>query len=352
MGNTPMPWIKLYTELLDDPKIGRMADSVKLRFIQLLLIAGECDSSGCLINGDTPLSSDEIAWRLRVDVSVLMTDINTLCAAGLIERCNDTFCIKNFAKRQGRPQFERQAKWRETQKVKRENARNAPPAQENIVIDDTKPVTENVIDDTTVTLHPRVEKRREELVAAATVLISEIPETSANVSDSTQPTPPDPTTRTDNMAIQGKSHDLFFIPQRSPAENTVRGWKLPPHLEELSIEFVKLTGVTPKGGDKRSDKGVYLADAADWIKNGYTVDDMREAYQRCNGKFPITHLGALYRNVQEHKRLNPTPVINSPTRSDAFWFYTTSGEQRLKVGDNVYRGEEAARVAVEMGVSQ
>lgn len=153
------------------------------------------------------------------------------------------------------------------------------------------------------------------------------------------------------MATQDTSHARFFIPQRSPAENLVRSWQLPPHLEDLSLEFVRLSGVMPKGGERRSDKGLYAADAKDWLEAGYTVQDMHEAYQRCNGRFSITHLGALFRDVQDYKRQNPQQAaMQTQTNSAAFWFYTTSGERRLRVDDRVFTGDEATRIAAEMGV--
>ncbi len=158
------------------------------------------------------------------------------------------------------------------------------------------------------------ERKGKEIVASAT---------NVSISDSTQPKAENPITRTDDMAQHGNSHDLFFISQRSPAENLVRSWQLPTHLEDLSLEFVRTTGVTPKGGDKRSDKGLYAADAKDWINAGYTAQDFQEAYQRCNGKFPITHLGALFRDVQENKR-HAQPKADDDS---ANMVYTPSGKR-------------------------
>lgn len=128
------------------------------------------------------------------------------------------------------------------------------------------------------------------------------------------------------MATQDNSHALFFIPQRSPAENIVRSWQLPQHLEDLSLEFVRTTGIMPKGGDKRSDKGLYATDAKDWLAAGYTAQDFQESYQRCNGKFPITHLGALYRDVQENKR-QAVPVADN---DDAANMVYIPGGQRVR----------------------
>ena len=54
-------WIKLYHEILDDPKMGRLPDALFRRAIELFLIAGENGRDGGL-----PALAD-IAWRLRAD---------------------------------------------------------------------------------------------------------------------------------------------------------------------------------------------------------------------------------------------------------------------------------------------
>jgi hypothetical protein len=61
-----MPWVKIYTEMIDDPKIGRLNDATKWRFVSLVLLAGECDRDGALISGNESMSVTDIAWRLRV----------------------------------------------------------------------------------------------------------------------------------------------------------------------------------------------------------------------------------------------------------------------------------------------
>ena len=64
-------WIKLYTDILNNPILGRQPESVQLRYIQLQLIAGQCDADGALLVGDHPLNEAELAWRLRVPVDQL-----------------------------------------------------------------------------------------------------------------------------------------------------------------------------------------------------------------------------------------------------------------------------------------
>ena len=41
-------WIKLYHEILDDPKMGRLTDRQYRRVIELFLMAGDCEMDGGL----------------------------------------------------------------------------------------------------------------------------------------------------------------------------------------------------------------------------------------------------------------------------------------------------------------
>ncbi len=98
-----------------------------------------------------------------------------------------------------------------------------------------------------------------------------------------------------------------FEPPKNAAEQVVRSWCMAQHLEDLSIEFVRLTGITPKDG-KRGDKGLYAADALEWLAAGFTVADMKEAYAAALGKYTVTHLGALFRKTQELRAQRPAPI--------------------------------------------
>jgi hypothetical protein len=122
-----MPWVKLFIDLLDDHKVGKLPRSPRLRFIELLLIAGECDADGGLINGGTPMTVADIAWRLRDSVESVGADIAALIAAGLLNVDSDVLCIVNFSKRQGRSQAEKRAQWRERKVRQRGN----PPSGGN-----------------------------------------------------------------------------------------------------------------------------------------------------------------------------------------------------------------------------
>lgn len=91
-------WIKLYHEMLDDPKVGRLNDSIYRRFIECLLLAGELDASGLL-----PLIED-MAWRLHIAETALSQDMSRLAMGGLVElkqhEGQERWFVTKFAERQ------------------------------------------------------------------------------------------------------------------------------------------------------------------------------------------------------------------------------------------------------------
>ena len=144
---SPMPWVKLYTEMLDDPKIGRLPDAIKWRFVSLVLLAGECDQDGYLSNSSEPMTVDDIAWRMRVTRDQCVTELSSLVKVGLLDEIDGAYLVTKFAERQGRPQSEKRAQWRERKARQRAEQENQ----------------ENVTRESRESHAPRVEKSREEL---------------------------------------------------------------------------------------------------------------------------------------------------------------------------------------------
>lgn len=118
-----MPWVKLYTEMLDDIKLIGLTDSQKWRFVQLLMFAGECDAGGAFVTGESRVTHEEIAWRLRISVTELEKDIEVLTKIGILAIENDVLIIKNFLQRQGPTQAEKREQWQTRQKKKRDKAK-------------------------------------------------------------------------------------------------------------------------------------------------------------------------------------------------------------------------------------
>lgn len=113
-------WLKLYHEMIDDPKVARLPDSSYRRFIECLLLAGELDEDGYL----PPVEA--MAWRLRLNETTLAQDLSRLALAGLVEiKCEDGcehWFVTKFAERQAkstdatRMKEYRKRKKRETEK--------------------------------------------------------------------------------------------------------------------------------------------------------------------------------------------------------------------------------------------
>jgi hypothetical protein len=88
-------WIKLYHELLDDPKMGLLPDNVWRRAIELFLVAGQLQQGGKLP------STAELAWRLRQSPEQLAAELAHLAEIGLVVPDGEGWLVVNFARRQG-----------------------------------------------------------------------------------------------------------------------------------------------------------------------------------------------------------------------------------------------------------
>ena len=193
-----MPWVKLYTELLDDPKVNRLPLAARWLFIQLLLIAGECDLDGRFINGTQAMTLEDIAWRLREDKDTITGSWLQLAQAGLVSYDNDlnAHFITNFSKRQGRSQFEKQQQWRESKRRSRSESNAAPTVVQSVQSpEQSRPL--GVQQDSAGSPHPREDKRRvdksreEELSATETVRLAvDVPVTATQAASAAPTSPP------------------------------------------------------------------------------------------------------------------------------------------------------------------
>lgn len=87
-------WIKLYHEILEDPKMCRLSDRMYRRTIELFLIAGETAKDGYL-----PCLED-MAWKLRMRAEDLETDLVELQKTGIISMIDNEWLVTKFAERQ------------------------------------------------------------------------------------------------------------------------------------------------------------------------------------------------------------------------------------------------------------
>ena len=107
---SPLPWIKFYTEILHDPKMGRLTDRLWRRVGEIFLLAQEHNAGGYL--PELP----DMAWTLRTTCDALFEDLEALAAPGLeiVKRVDGQWFVTNFASRQDADSnAERQKRYRE-----------------------------------------------------------------------------------------------------------------------------------------------------------------------------------------------------------------------------------------------
>lgn len=87
-------WMKLWFEILRDPKMGRLPDKLWRRVIELFLIAGEYGKGG-----ELPCIED-IAWILNKTPKVIITDLEKISKTGIVSKQDDdSWIVTNFQKR-------------------------------------------------------------------------------------------------------------------------------------------------------------------------------------------------------------------------------------------------------------
>jgi len=128
-----LPWVKVWVEILDDVKVGRLTEAQRWRFVQMILLAAECDAAGALVTGDSPMTHGDVTWRLRCDIKDLEKDIKDMCSAGLVHIENGVLVVTRFAERQGPTQAEKRIQWRARQKARRERVKLENVTQESPV---------------------------------------------------------------------------------------------------------------------------------------------------------------------------------------------------------------------------
>ena len=87
-------WIKLYHEILDDPKMALLPDRLWRRVVELFVLAGKYGTTGVIPD------SRSIAWLLRMEYDELEMDMKQIATTGIIEPVTNGWLVVNFAKRQ------------------------------------------------------------------------------------------------------------------------------------------------------------------------------------------------------------------------------------------------------------
>lgn len=105
-------WIKLYHEMLDDPRMGRLSDTIYRRAVECFLLAGDRN-----LGGELPTVAD-MSWRLRVPQDELAEQLEALELMGILQRKADgEWLVAGFKKRQqASPGAERMQRLREARR--------------------------------------------------------------------------------------------------------------------------------------------------------------------------------------------------------------------------------------------
>jgi hypothetical protein len=89
-------WVKLYTEIVNDPKMGRLTDRQFRTCINLFALAGEIDQDGTLPD------VDDLAWRLRLQRADLIADLEALAAVNILTATSEGWIISKWEERQAK----------------------------------------------------------------------------------------------------------------------------------------------------------------------------------------------------------------------------------------------------------
>lgn len=99
-------WLKLYFEILDDPKMGRLSDHLWRRAIEIFLLAGEQAQDGLLP------SVDDMSWRLRTSVEELTEILQVLAGLEIVHETPEGWVVTHFKSRQYSESLERVRRYR------------------------------------------------------------------------------------------------------------------------------------------------------------------------------------------------------------------------------------------------
>lgn len=141
-------WIKLYVQLLDDPKMATMPDPLFRTFINLLAVAGRVDRNGQLG------TDDDLSYWLRKPAAEVAAQMAELEKCNVCVTKNDVWRLKNWQKFNKVAASNKPKAIRERVRKSRENKpKSDEAAQEGIALQTRYEDVSNA---------PRKEKNREE----------------------------------------------------------------------------------------------------------------------------------------------------------------------------------------------
>ena len=145
-------WVKLYTEIIDDPKMARLSWEERGIWSALLALAGRIeDRNGDGMESGKLARADDIAWYLRTDAETLQHALTHFSDLDMAHADEDgMWFIVHWQKRQARPPSDNPEAWRDRQQKHREVTRQ------------DKTTSRDCHDDVTSLDKIRLDKKREE----------------------------------------------------------------------------------------------------------------------------------------------------------------------------------------------
>lgn len=103
----PLPWIKMWLEALDDPKLTRLSLAERGAWWGILKLAGKCHAGGKIVSGGLGLDIDEIADALHIkssgDRQALDSMIAKMEKRGSLRRNESVLIVVHYEERQRIP---------------------------------------------------------------------------------------------------------------------------------------------------------------------------------------------------------------------------------------------------------
>jgi len=103
----PLPWIKMWLEGLDDPKLTRLSLAEGGAWWGLLMLAGKCAAGGKIVSGGAGLDVDEIADALHIktndDRQALESMLAKMEKRGSLTWNDNVLVVVHYEKRQRVP---------------------------------------------------------------------------------------------------------------------------------------------------------------------------------------------------------------------------------------------------------
>ena len=136
-------WVKLWTEVVDDPDMDSLSLAEQGIWMRLLALAGKLDARDEDGNETGQLDTlDRVAWHIRVGVDELAAAVDAFTQLDMVDWRDGLLFVTHYGKRQARPPSEQPAAVTERVKRHRQKATpNTPPLQ-NPVTDCNESVTD------------------------------------------------------------------------------------------------------------------------------------------------------------------------------------------------------------------